>query len=268
MRRKVDESTSRVPERRSDKVEQGAQKTTEKSDAIKTEASKYKQGSDDWSSIFEAAKLLHEVKDIREELSILESLLKQQSSVWKAITNLNAGQSAGAKGPEDLLEEIKEMCKNTEIIQKSVSPTTLLHFTKSQCPAKSRDQVNEVLNLEQNDEGNLRYNPGWIFPLLCKPFPVPTTTCVLLAQYWTSRLIYTVCVSIAITIPLLTIAIYVEDIRKLIKAGWVNLWKPRDNSTGKTTSAEQTESSNSSSTSRKSRRVDDLERGTEVKESS
>ncbi|KAL4970686.1 uncharacterized protein BDV14DRAFT_194476 [Aspergillus stella-maris] len=274
MRGKVDESTSPVLERRSDKVEQGAQRTTEESEANKSETSKHKQESKDWSSISEAAVLLHEVKDIREELRILESLLKQQSSVWKAIPKLDAGQSADAKGPEYLLEEIKEMCKNTETIQNSVNEVLTLEqngigiteavLARNQADESARQGKTlmiftivtivftpmsflsslfalNVSSFQHDDEGNLRYNPGWIFPLLF-------------------------CVSIAITIPLLTIAIYVEDIRSMIKAGWVNLWKPRDIPTAKPNPVGQTDSLISSGTSRRSKQVVDLEGGTGVRE--
>ncbi|KAL4940827.1 hypothetical protein BDV06DRAFT_223700 [Aspergillus oleicola] len=200
-------------------------------EANRTDVSKYDQESEDWSSISWTAVLLHEVKDICEELTILQSLLSQQSSVLKDLVGPESSQNGDGRGPAFLLKEIKEMCEIIDTIQSRL--------------------VNEILNLEQNgisiieavlarnqaDESARQGKTLMVFTImaivftpmsfLSSPFALNVSSFQhddggnLLYKPGNLLLIgiFIVCVSIAITISLLIVTIYVEDLRKLIKTG-------------------------------------------------
>lgn len=88
---------------------------------------------EDWDSIKKAAELLKEVKDIRDELNILKTLLTQQKTVWYKLIG-HAPGTEDSKGPADILEEIKEMDKTSEGIHAAVN--LLCPLMKWQKPAK------------------------------------------------------------------------------------------------------------------------------------
>jgi Mg2+ and Co2+ transporter CorA len=76
----------------------------------------------DYDSISKATRLLEEVKDIRDELSILKFLLKQQNYVWKQLVDesYKKPKSEESRGPAHVVNEIDEMDKMAERIQDSV----------------------------------------------------------------------------------------------------------------------------------------------------
>ncbi|CZR70264.1 uncharacterized protein PAC_20165 [Phialocephala subalpina] len=118
----------------------------EKKLSKKTDADQRKEQIQDYEAIREATDLLHEVKDIRDELNILNYLLTQQQTVWEKLLDLSVNEYGGItwndlsrketkrwKGPGLALKDIIEMDKVAQSIQ---------------------DSVNSVLALEQN-EANL-----------------------------------------------------------------------------------------------------------------
>ena len=75
---------------------------------------------DDWKSISDAADLLDEVKDIRDELTILKAILTQQDNVWSDVHKV-PGQARTERRPHYMLTEINEMIEITDSIKSSVS---------------------------------------------------------------------------------------------------------------------------------------------------
>ena len=81
------------------------------------------------SPILDDINLLVEIKDIRDELNILKSLLEDQRDVWKqAFKKLRGPQSETFGGgylqcrrPTEVLEDIAEMDKDAERVQNAVS---------------------------------------------------------------------------------------------------------------------------------------------------
>ncbi|KAM3087078.1 hypothetical protein ACMFMG_001188 [Clarireedia jacksonii] len=94
----------------------------------------YTEQEKDYKYIHEATKLLKEVKDIRDELYILNYLLKQQKGVWEEFLEILDGKAPRGtekqKGPENIIKDVDEMEKIAQKIQES---------------------LNDLLSLEQNE---------------------------------------------------------------------------------------------------------------------
>lgn len=73
-----------------------------------------------YASISVAAHLLEEVKDIRDELNILKSLLRHQKTVWDDLFK-KSGKKDQRKSPDNAIDEIEEMDKSAKRIQDSVN---------------------------------------------------------------------------------------------------------------------------------------------------
>lgn len=101
----------------------------------KRDLEKNKEGeTKDWESISGAADVLDEVKDVREELTILRAVLAQQQHVWQDLVGHDS-QREDARGPTYTLHEVEEMINITDSIQKSVSLnapylTTIANWTR------------------------------------------------------------------------------------------------------------------------------------------
>lgn len=91
--------------------------------------------AEDWRAISEAAELLEEVKDIRDELNILKALLTDQNSVWKGLSDINS-EAIGEKGPSYVLREVEEMDQTSRTIQDSVSHPFIPSMFSSAITAK------------------------------------------------------------------------------------------------------------------------------------
>ncbi|KAJ5760452.1 hypothetical protein N7520_007608 [Penicillium odoratum] len=81
----------------------------------------------DWNAIYDAALLLKEVKDIRDELNMIKMVLTQQKLVWEELLGQGGQMSQAMKnslGTErnlaDILKEVVEMDSIAETIQTSV----------------------------------------------------------------------------------------------------------------------------------------------------
>ena len=72
-----------------------------------------------YASISVAAHLLEEVKDIRDELNILKSLLRHQKTVWDDLFRVSA-KNDRRRSPDYAMEEIEEMDRSAKRIQDSV----------------------------------------------------------------------------------------------------------------------------------------------------
>ncbi|KAJ5916676.1 hypothetical protein N7504_000691 [Penicillium tannophilum] len=84
----------------------------------------------DWKAIYNAALLLEEVKDIRDELNMIKTVLTQQKVVWEGllgqegqVTRAMKSRMGTERNLADILEEIIEMDKIAETIQTSVKET-------------------------------------------------------------------------------------------------------------------------------------------------
>ncbi|KAL9616712.1 MAG: hypothetical protein Q9160_008432 [Pyrenula sp. 1 TL-2023] len=164
---------------------------------------------EDWDSIKKAAELLEEVKDIRDELNILKTLLTHQEHVWHDLIGRASG-TEDSKGPADIIEEIKEMDKISEAIHASVNGVlnleqnginiteAVLSLTITFLPLSFLASLFALnVSIFQHDhQGNLSYQPGWIFPIIL------------------SR---SVCISAGISTPLIVFAFYVEDTTRILK---------------------------------------------------
>ncbi|KAI0171111.1 hypothetical protein BJ166DRAFT_212861 [Pestalotiopsis sp. NC0098] len=79
-----------------------------------------KQDAKDWNAINRAATLLEDVKDIRDELVILRFLVARQESVWNGLMGSTL-DNHDARSPTFTANELDEMIKTTDTIQKSVN---------------------------------------------------------------------------------------------------------------------------------------------------
>ena len=80
-----------------------------------------------FESINGAFKLLEEIKDIRDELNILHTVLKHQKQVWDDLSSYDP-QGIGFKGPDYIISSLEEMDVMSERIQAAVSG--LLDYVK------------------------------------------------------------------------------------------------------------------------------------------
>ncbi|KAJ5541151.1 hypothetical protein N7494_006227 [Penicillium frequentans] len=160
----------------------------------------------DWKAIYNAALLLEEVKDIRDELNVIKTVLTQQKVVWEGLLGQEGQVSQAMKsrmGTErnlaDILEEIIEMDKIAETIQTSVKETLDLeqngiNITEA---VLSRDLAKQsarqgttlmvftvvtifflpmsflaslfalnVTSFQHNSQGNVQFAPEFIFPII------------------------------------------------------------------------------------------------------
>lgn len=87
------------------------------------------QSSDNpYFHIHEETGFIHEVKDIRDELNILKSLLEDQRGVWNQAfgesTNTTAKSNyLQSRNPAEAIEEIVEMDEDAERVQNAVGYT-------------------------------------------------------------------------------------------------------------------------------------------------
>ena len=88
--------------------------------AIRKKKLKDSWGIEDWKSISQAAELLEEVKDIRDELNILRTLVTQQKAVWQGLIGTPA-RVKDERDPTDMISQINEMDNTAKAIQVSVS---------------------------------------------------------------------------------------------------------------------------------------------------
>jgi len=99
----------------------------------KSEKAQKDEQKEDYESIDAATNLLHEFKDIRDELNILNYLLTQQQYVWEKLLGLTVNEYGTIswndpsrkeaekwKGPGFALKDIIEMDKVAQSIQNSV----------------------------------------------------------------------------------------------------------------------------------------------------
>lgn len=70
--------------------------------------------------IKKAAELLKEIKDIRDELNMLNAVLTQQKSVWNELHDPQADKN-NLRGPAYAINNIEEMDKQAERVQDAVS---------------------------------------------------------------------------------------------------------------------------------------------------
>ncbi|KAI9040728.1 uncharacterized protein KD926_007809 [Aspergillus affinis] len=174
--------------------------------------------NENWSSISKAADLLDEVKDIRDELTILKAILTQQDHVLADIQK-SPLHPKSERRPHYMLTEVNEMIEITDTIKSSVNEIlnleqngtslreafesvkqgrTLMVFTVITIVFTPMSFLSSlfalnVTSFQHDSKGELAYQPNWIFPMLF-------------------------CITIAITTPLAYIAFHLEDIKRLWKS--------------------------------------------------
>ncbi|OTB03638.1 hypothetical protein M426DRAFT_173923 [Hypoxylon sp. CI-4A] len=135
--------------------------------------------------------LLNEVKDILDELIILKEILVQQKDVWRILIGITWEQDI-ARGPEYMLREIDKMINSATTVQKSVNDgINSIEAILSRKQAVDNARQGKVLMaftivtviftplsfltsffalnitvFQHNSQGNIEYEPGWIFPIL------------------------------------------------------------------------------------------------------
>ncbi|KAI0895375.1 hypothetical protein F4806DRAFT_469061 [Annulohypoxylon nitens] len=153
-----------------------------------------------WTSISEAAVLLDEVKDILDELTILKALVGQQQYVWQSLIGRDRNpEQDNARGPAYTLLEIDEMIKMTTTVQESVNEMlnleqngiSIMEATISRKQADENARQGKILMaftivtvvftplsfltslfalnvtvFQRNSQGEIEYEPGWIFPII------------------------------------------------------------------------------------------------------
>ncbi|KAI9746377.1 MAG: hypothetical protein M1818_000090 [Claussenomyces sp. TS43310] len=184
------------------KIDNKASKQDLKDAEEKDQAPEEKHGSG-YESISDAAHLLEEVKDIRDELSILKSVLRHQKTVWDILFQPHPGGDDDAgnsdrqwkndqqRSPDWTIEEIEEMDRSATRIQDSVK--TLLDLDQNEANISEAQQTTQqgrtlmfftvvtivflpmsflaslfALDVTSfpHDQKNLLYEPGWIFPII------------------------------------------------------------------------------------------------------
>lgn len=108
--------TEKKPDEESQRLDPKSEEEEAKRDLEKNKEGETK----DWESISGAADVLDEVKDVREELTILRAILAQQQHVWQDLVGHDS-QREDARGPTYTLHEVEEMINITDSIQKSAS---------------------------------------------------------------------------------------------------------------------------------------------------
>ncbi|KAI1174739.1 hypothetical protein F4777DRAFT_552834 [Nemania sp. FL0916] len=190
-KKEINEKTERIGSKSSKSTQPGSDKSLDDASKIKDLQAGPKIGSNNWTSISRAADLLDEVKDILDELTILKTLVSQQSDVWNDLVGSDFEYS-GARDPIYTLRTIEEMIKMTEKIQDSVNEILGLEQN-----GINIDQANEsarqgrilmfftiptviftplsfltslfALNVtvfQHSKSGSIEYTPGWLFPIL------------------------------------------------------------------------------------------------------
>lgn len=88
------------------------------------------QVKSNFTAIREASELLGQIKDIRDELNMLGSVLTQQKSVWNELHGHQAAEH-NMRGPAYALNSIDEMDRQAERVQGAVSSVTFTPGTFS-----------------------------------------------------------------------------------------------------------------------------------------
>lgn len=112
------------------------------------------QDTKDWTAINSAATLLDEVKDIRDELVILRFLVAQQENVWNGLTGATSN-SRDARSPSFTADELDEMIKTTDTIQKSVPRYLLLYLDPERLLTNGRSTICSALRRVVSTSGSL-----------------------------------------------------------------------------------------------------------------
>ncbi|PLB53435.1 hypothetical protein P170DRAFT_130060 [Aspergillus steynii IBT 23096] len=172
---------------------------------------------DDWEPISKAADLLDEVKDIRDELTILKAILTQQDNIWTDV-HKSPNNPKSERRPHYMLTEINEMIEIIDNIKSSVNEIlnleqngtslreafesvqqgrTLMVFTVITIVFTPMSFLSSlfalnVTSFQHDSKGELAYKPSWIFPMLF-------------------------CISLAITFPLAYLAFYLDNVKQLWK---------------------------------------------------
>ncbi|KAI1942887.1 hypothetical protein LOZ12_005412 [Ophidiomyces ophidiicola] len=81
---------------------------------------RYEQEVSDWDAICTAACLLHDVRGIRNELTIFRALVVQQKLAWDGLLSKGFLKASDTDGPDYILRELDRMCGMTDNIKKSV----------------------------------------------------------------------------------------------------------------------------------------------------
>ncbi|RJE22654.1 CorA-like Mg2+ transporter protein [Aspergillus sclerotialis] len=139
-------------------------------------------------------RLLYEIKDIREELTILKTLAEVQAMVWRQAFNTSEGSESEysqVQSPRQNLLEIKEAAREAESVQDAI--TTLLDLRQkhagNQDAEFGRQQANTTmvftivtiiflplsflaslfdLNVAEfpHESGDVQYKASWVFPII------------------------------------------------------------------------------------------------------
>ncbi|KAE8548001.1 hypothetical protein EYB25_009794 [Talaromyces marneffei] len=161
---------------------------------------------EDWEAIYDAAKLLGEVKDIQDELHMFKAVVADQESVWNTLTGLGGNdrrlaenKSLMERGSADILEELEEMNRLVDSIETSVKDTLNLeqngiNITEAMVSRQLTEQSTRqgrsimaftivtifflpmsfltsmfalnVTSFQHDASGNLLYQPTFIFPII------------------------------------------------------------------------------------------------------
>lgn len=93
--------------------------------ALDLEAQARQQVESNFQSIQKASELLKQIKDIRDELNMLKSVLIQQKSVWNELHDLQSGEH-NLRGPAYAINNIDEMDAQAARVQSAVSTTIFM----------------------------------------------------------------------------------------------------------------------------------------------
>ncbi|KAI1986702.1 hypothetical protein LOZ53_004600 [Ophidiomyces ophidiicola] len=177
--------------------------TSNKNEHIDNKGSspRYEQEVSDWDAICTAACLLHDVRGIRNELTIFRALVVQQKLAWDCLVSKGFLKASDTDGPDYILRELDRMCGMTDNIKKSVLDILSLEqssigITEAMEASEQSEQAMKqgktlmvftivtivftpmsfltslfALNTSafpHDGHGNLFYHSSWIFPMICK----------------------------------------------------------------------------------------------------
>ncbi|KAI0196319.1 hypothetical protein EV127DRAFT_128538 [Xylaria flabelliformis] len=190
--------------------------------ALDLEVQARQQVKSNFASIQKASELLKQIKDIRDELNMLKSVLIQQKSVWNELHDLQSGEH-NLRGPAYAINSIDEMDAQAARVQSAVLSILDLEQNKAsiQEAVTSREQAQESIRqgrtLMAFTVVRIFFLPGSflvaLFALNIAVFPHSGDN-----VYWPDWVFgITFGLTIALLAIILTTAFYLDSARQFIK---------------------------------------------------
>ncbi|KAI0459738.1 hypothetical protein F5B21DRAFT_254741 [Xylaria acuta] len=209
--------------------------------AADLEAQARQQVKSNFVSIRRASELLKQIKDIRDEINMLKSVLTQQKSVWNELHDRQAGEH-NLRGPAYAINNIDEMDAQAARVQDAVLSVLGLEQNEAsiQEAMTSREQAQESIRqgrtLMAFTVVTIFFLPGSflvaLFALNIAVFPRSGSGEDVYWPNWVFAIIFGL--TIALLAIIMTIAFYLDNVKRFVKK-LNDKTKPRVASTGAST---------------------------------